>query len=277
LRQAEETLDPSTPPEDALALYAVRAEILMYFDAETEADLPLEQALRLVDIPSARIKDIERVAHMLRAKRRPDRAEEILKRALGGAADPTDQARIRLGLGWCAFRAGRIDEALSIAEALSSEHDRHSTGVNGEVRFGADELRAHALLARNEPERALALCDAELTRAAGRWGQASLRAFFWIPMLAEALHHAGRARDAELILRKLLHLPLEVDEATVALGLSSRALVLWFLRAPAVKVLMDPRQRRGLQGELVQALRAQGRHLEADALEPQTEKDRPPP
>jgi tetratricopeptide (TPR) repeat protein len=277
LRQAEETLDPSTPPEDALALYAVRAEILMYFGADAEADQPLEQALRLVDIPSARMKDIERVAHILRAKRRPDRAEEILKRALREAVDPTDQARIRLGLGWCAFRAGRIDEALTIAEALSNEHDRHSTGVNGEVRFGADELRAHALLARNEPERALALCDAELTRAAGRWGRASLRAFFWIPMLAQALRHAGRARDAELVLRKFLDLPLEIDEATVALGLSSRAVVLWFLRAPAVKVLMDPRQRRELQDELVQALRAQGRHLEADALEPQTEKDRPPP
>ncbi|HZF56212.1 MAG TPA: tetratricopeptide repeat protein [Polyangiaceae bacterium] len=278
LREAEETLDPSTPPEDALALYATRADILMRFGAGAEAEQPLDQALRLVDAPLARVRDIERVARMLRAKRRPDRAEEILKRALERTADPTEQARIRLGLGWCAFRAGRINEALSIAEALSNEQERYSWDANREeVRAGPEELRIHALLTRNEPERALVLCDAELTRAAKRWGQASSHAFFWIPLLARALRHAGRARDAELILRKLLDLPLEVDAATVALGLSSRTVVLSFLNAPAGHVLIGPRQHRDLQDELVQALRAQGRHLEADALEPRPEEDRSPP
>jgi tetratricopeptide (TPR) repeat protein len=274
LRQAEEALDPSTPPEDALALYATRAGCLMVLGRDSEVEQPLEQALRLINMPSARMKDIVSVARVLLATTRPERAEEILKRALERAADATDQARIRIALGWCEFDLGRIDEALSIAEAVLREQERYYTDANWEVRAGASDLRVRALLTRHEPERALALCDAELTRAADRWGRASPRAVFWMPMLARALRHAGRAGDAEMILRRLLNLPLKFDATRVALGLSSKIAVLSFLSAPH-GLNIAPRQRRELWGDLVQALRAQGRHLEADDMERRRDKDDP--
>jgi tetratricopeptide (TPR) repeat protein len=222
------------------------------------------------------VKDLERVGRVLRAKRKPDHAEEVLSRALERAVYPADQARIRMTLGWCALDMGRVDEALSTAELILNDQSRYSMDANWDIRAGTGELRVHALLTRNEPEKALALCDTELTRDAARWGRASSRALHWIPVLARALRRTGRARDAEVILRKLLDLPLEFDAATVALGLSSRAAVLSFLHAPAGRIFMDPRQRRIAQAELGQALRAQGRHLEADAIDPQRKTEGPP-
>jgi tetratricopeptide (TPR) repeat protein len=273
LRQAEEALDPSIPPEDALAVYANRAGILMNLGADAEAEQPLRQALQLVDIPSARVQDIARVGHLLRAKKKPDQAEEILKSALEKASDPADQARIRMVLGWCAFEQGRTDEALSIADALLSERDRRSANSDWEVYAGAGDLRIHALLARNEPTMALALADAELDRAAGPWSTINVRVFYWIRLLARALGRTGRARDAEVILRKILDLPVEVDTTSVALGLSSREVVLSFLSSRLAKVFMPPTQRREIWNDLIHALRAQGRHLEADAMEQRRDED----
>jgi tetratricopeptide (TPR) repeat protein len=275
LRLAEETISSSTPPEDVLSLYARRAEILMDLGQVSDAEWPLRKALQFIDTRFARAPDVERVADVLQRKGRKARAEEILKSALEKAGDSTDKSRIRLALGWSAYRAGRIADAYSIAEDLSRERDWFATDADWEIGNGINTLRVRTQVANNESEKALALADAELSRAAGRWGLDDSRTLFWVPALALSLNRAGRARDAEVVIRKILGFPLEVDTNTFGLGLSSRSALLAIFSMPG-SPSMDPRTRRELWSELVRALRAQGRHVEATAMEQRRGRNREP-
>ena len=275
LRRAEEMLSPGTPPEDALAIYALRARILMDLGEAGEEERPLRRALRLINKPSVRARawDLKHVARTLQRKGRHDRATEVLKAALKKVEDPMDRARLQLDLGWSAYRAGRLDEAISIAESLYRDEDSTFSDTVWEVRASADTLRILVLLSRGDPKRALALADTELTRTAAQWPKINNRVFYRIPLLARSLGLAGRFRDAEVILRKILDLPIEFDTNAFALGLSSREVLLSFLSSPLENVFIPPPQRRGLWNHLVHALRAQGRHLEADAMERRRDED----
>lgn len=272
LRRAEETMAPSAPPEDVLSLHAHRAEILMNLGQVSEAEWPLRKALQLIDTPLARVKDIERIAETLRRKGRRARAEELLKSALEKATAPADVARAKLMMGWSAYRAGRISDAHLIAEDLSQESDWAMSDADWEIGGSSNTLRVRTRIARNEFKEALALADTELSRAAAQWGPDAPRTLFWVPAIALSLNHVGRARDAEVVIRKALGLPLEIDVDTFALGLSSRSALLSILAIPR-SPQMDPRTRRELWNELVRALRAQGRHVEANAMELRRDKD----
>jgi tetratricopeptide (TPR) repeat protein len=130
---------------------------------------------------------------------------------------------------------------------------------------------------QDEPSKALALADIELARAAARRPQLDRHVSPWMALLARLLGRAGRARDAEVMLRKLLDQPVEYDIDTTGLGLSSRDIVLSFLGSPSSKVFMPPAERRKLWDELVQVLRAQGRYLEADAMKRRRDEEGAPP
>ncbi|HVK71219.1 MAG TPA: hypothetical protein VM694_42470, partial [Polyangium sp.] len=90
--------------------------------------------------------------------------------------------------------------------------------------------------------------------------------------LAITLHRSGRAADAEVLLRRLLGLPVEGDLDTRFLGLTSREALLAFVQ-DTKGVVPHPQDRQELWTELALALRAQGRHLEAAEIEAQRDLD----
>lgn len=96
--------------------------------------------------------------------------------------------------------------------------------------------------------------------------------------LATTLRRTGRAADAEVLLRRLLGLPIEGDLESRFLGFTSRNSLLAFVRDTGA-IEFDTQDRKDLWNELALALRAQGRHLEAAEVEAQRDRDlgEPPP
>ncbi|MRG94918.1 hypothetical protein [Polyangium spumosum] len=90
--------------------------------------------------------------------------------------------------------------------------------------------------------------------------------------LATTLNRSGRATDAEVLLRKLLTLPVEADLESRFLGLKAREAVLAFVRDTEA-IELDPQTRKALWTELALALRSQGRHLEAAEVEAQRDQE----
>lgn len=97
-------------------------------------------------------------------------------------------------------------------------------------------------------------------------------------VIAATLHRSGRAADAEVLLRRLLGLPIEGDLESRFLGFTSRETLLAFVRDTAA-IELDTQDRKELWNELASALRSQGRHLEAAEVEAQRDQDldEPPP
>lgn len=207
---------------------------------------------------------------LMRAK--ADRVEYILRREKRTVEHLLEISRLALEHGDPEAAEAWVERALPAHEPKPIV--MHTKSV--EEDFGDGALRILVLLALDRPGEALDLADLELTRTAAQWPRMNHRLLSWISLLARSLGRAGRARDAEVLLRKLLGLPIEIDTNAFALGLSSREVLLAFLNAPRVALMMVPELRRELWESLVQALRAQGRHQEADALKPSPKKNTPP-
>ncbi|MDI3285950.1 hypothetical protein [Polyangium sp. 15x6] len=120
--------------------------------------------------------------------------------------------------------------------------------------------------------------ELEESSTARRWAEKQWlakhipRLFSFLLGLALSLNRSGRAADAEVLLRRLLGLPVEGDLEPRFLGLSGRDNLLAFVQGTH-RIELSPENRKELWNELASALRAQGRHLEAAEVEAQRDQD----
>ncbi|MDC3954669.1 tetratricopeptide repeat protein [Polyangium jinanense] len=279
LIHAEPMLDGDMPPEDLLTLYSLLAEIGFEIGVDPSHVWQLQRALMLVDEPRTRPKDLRRIAGLLRRTGDVERAEAILKATLDKTKDHQERAKLRFSLAWCAFTRRSFDEADTMAEGIAKEIAGRGGSAYERLLLDIDKFRMRLRLERGEPREALTVADASLKRETPyAWsirGEGGHR----IPLVAIALNRSGRAADAEVLLRKLLALPVEVDLDARFLGLVSRDALVAFVHDTRLLLGMHPEARKELWNELAAALRAQGRHLEAAEVEAQRDQDldEPPP
>ncbi|MDI1431723.1 tetratricopeptide repeat protein [Polyangium sorediatum] len=276
LLRAEQMLDPDVPPEDMLTLYSRLAEMELSRGIAPGNVWQIQRAVMLVDEPRARPKDLRRIAELLRRTGDVERAEAILTSALGRTGDRKERAQICFALAQCAHARKSFEEADAIAEGLANDHN---TSSYKDLRFDIDHFRTRLRLERGEPREALTIADAALKREHPYSSAIAPEGIHRVPLVAIALNRAGRAADAEVLLRRLLALPVEPDFESRFLGLASRDALLAFVRDTELRIQLHPQNRKELWNELAAALRSQGRHLEAAEVEAQRDRDlgEPPP
>lgn len=266
-------LTAETPPEDVLATHALRAYLLARFGFPDEADEALAAAASLLDSPKARTGDLLRLARALMRRGRHTRAEEIVRAALERASDEEQRREGLVLLGECALALGRPAEAETISAKVLQGLPQASDGWDAGKRIEAERLHIDALLAREEVAKALSFAD-EAVRASVPWWEALSphpaglphQAVWRLPLFARVLRRGGRVRDAELLLRKVLGLPISDDPASIGAGLASQRVLQAFVGREGGALQMIPELRASLVSELVRALRAQGRYAEAEEL-----------
>lgn len=273
LEAAAAALDTEAPPEDALAIHALRAYLFARFGLAERADEALARAASLADAPGARTGDLLHLARALMHRGRHAHAEEILRAALEKAKDREQRREGRLWLGECALVLGRPAEAEALSREVLAELPQPADDRDAERRIEAEWLHAGALLARDATSEVLAFVD-EAMRASKPWwdwsGPAASgvphQAVWRMPLLVRVLRRAGRFQDAEILLRSILGLPVASDAVSFGAGLKSQDLLQAFVRRTEGPVQMAPGLRSSLLSELVLVLRAEGRHAEAEEL-----------
>jgi tetratricopeptide (TPR) repeat protein len=270
-------LTPTTAPQDAFSVHALRADVLTRFGLPGEANDAIARTESLLDVPEVRVRDLLRLARALMRRGRSTRAEEVLRLALGRVTDREERCEGQVLLGQCALAVGRPAEALALSEVVLQDL-LHGEGWDTGTRIAAERLHIDALLALGESSRALQFADEAVDGSALWWGRSPARSeqvpppVLWrAPFLPRVFRETGRLKDAEMVLRKLLGLPITDDPASIGAGLKSQRLLEALVRGP-VETRQDMRSE--LLAELVKVLRAQGRYAEAEAL---SGGDGPPP
>ncbi len=251
------------PPEEALSVHALRAYLFLVFGLVAESEEPLAAALRAAGAPKARERDLLYLARALMRSGRHAEAEGILQRIAGHE----EKREARGLLGECALARGRLDEAEKIAVSLADDPDLSENALEKGSRVAAERLLLDVLLARGDSGRALAVADRALLRASSRGHQISEPVLWRMPLMTRVLLRAGRLKDAEALFRKILGLGVVETEETIGAGLASQSVLRAFLAEPLAPPQMAWQLRASLLGGLVESLRSQGRHAEADQLE----------
>jgi tetratricopeptide (TPR) repeat protein len=277
LDEAAAMVEPSTPAPDIVALHALRAYLFTRVGFLNEADAALELALRDCDRSGVRSRDLLGLARALMRRGRHTRADEVLRLALEGASSGEELLEGRILLGQCALKLDRPAEAEAIsAEALKALSGAPS-GSGGDARIAAEQVHVEALLARDQASGALAFIDEALQPAGAlsalrpapeepppsQIDRERQRTILRLPLFARVLRRAGRPADAEILLRKLIGMPLVEGAYSIGEGLQSRSVLRAFLDEPAEAIRLAPEMRASLIVELTRALRDQGRHHEA--------------
>lgn len=293
LEEAAAMVEPATPVPDIVALHALRAYLFTRVGFLNEADAALELALRKCDAPQVRPRDLLRLARALMRRGRHTRADEVLRAALEAGSCQDELLEGRILLGQCALKLDRPAEAEGISAAVLKDLAEATDRPSAEARVAAEQVHVEALLARDEASKALAFIDCALRPAAASGvlslaaealppvaealspaaeiedsvpsmpDRAPQQAIWRLPLFARVLRRAGRPGDAEILLRKLIGLPLGEGAESIGTGLSAQPLLRAFLDEPAGAMRLAPEMRASLLVELTRALRDQGRHDEA--------------
>lgn len=263
--------EPALPAKDRFALHAMRADVLSRVGFPGEQQDALSAAERLLETTDVRATDLLRYARVLCREGRFTRAEEIARAALEKTQDNDERLDAMSVLAICALPLGRPEEALSLSAEVLQGTSPGESGRATERRIESERVHIDALFAQGRTTEALAFIDESIQQISW-WNvapNAVPEAALWrLPLFARALRRAGRQREAEAMLRKLLGLPLPGDPLNIGAGLRSEHILRAFMQTAWSPVWMASDMRSKLETELAKALRAQGRHAEADAIKP---------